>query len=256
MFAATLRPVDDALNSRGSNMFSDIRSPFKPVAALVAGLTLASPAVAVEPSTFRVSIESVTMVDTLVLPDGTKATAPISPGLYLVSSESFVLFKPGQRAGTPLQSLAEDGAPTLLVDALSKTSGAGTASEFLHDQDFTIIAQPGDRLHLAVMFVQSNDLFYAPREGGIVLFDSNNRAISGDRTAELVLWDAGTEINETPGLGPNQAPRQPKPNTGVDETGTVRLVDDGFQYPNVSEVIRVTITPMGNDAGLPVSGLR
>lgn len=57
-----------------------------------------------------------------------------------------------------------------------------------------------------------------------------------------MLWDAGTEVNEEPGVGPNQAPRQPAPNTGPSEHGVVRPVRDGYTYPATAEVIRVTIT--------------
>ena len=57
---------------------------------------------------------------------------------------------------------------------------------------------------------------------------------------------SGTEVNEEPGLGPNQAPLQPAPHTGPREHGVVRPiseVNDGFHYPSVAEVLRVTITP-------------
>ena len=64
-------------------------------------------------------------------------------------------------------------------------------------------------------------------------------------TGEIVLWDAGTEVNEEPGIGPNQAPRQAGPNSGATEGGVVRMVDDGYVYPELSNVLRVTITPVG-----------
>ena len=92
------------------------------------------------------------------------------------------------------------------------------------------------------MFVQSNDLFYAPNGMGIKLFNQNGSPVVGDITSQIIFWDAGTEMNELPGFGLNQAPRQSGPDTGADENGTVRLVNDGFNYPSVSEVIRVTIT--------------
>jgi hypothetical protein len=93
------------------------------------------------------------------------------------------------------------------------------------------------------MFGQSNDLFYAPGEKGIALF-ANGRPVSGDVTSQLVLWDAGTEVNEEPGFGPNQAPRQGAPNTGTPEKKAVGPVKDGFTYPKVGDVLRVTITPI------------
>jgi hypothetical protein len=108
---------------------------------------------------------------------------------------------------------------------------------------FTITAAPGDRLSLATMFVQSNDLFYAPQPAGIALFGADGMASSGDVTAQLLLWDAGTEVNELPGVGLSQAPRQSGANTGTDENGNVRITSDAFTYPAVTDVIRVTITP-------------
>ena len=84
---------------------------------------------------------------------------------------------------------------------------------------FSFNAGKGHYLSLATMFVQSNDLFYAPAMDGIPLYDGSGNAVTGDMTAMLNLWDAGTEVNEEPGAGPNQAPRQSGPNTGMDENG-------------------------------------
>ena len=105
---------------------------------------------------------------------------------------------------------------------------------------FTVDAVPGDMLSFGTMFVQSNDLFYAPSGNGIALFNGS-LGVSGDVTSQIMLWDAGTESNERPGVGVNQAPRQSGPNTGDDEGGNVRLEDDAYDYP--SPVLRVTITP-------------
>ena len=58
------------------------------------------------------------------------------------------------------------------------------------------------------MYVQSNDLFLSPGDTGIALFADDGLPISGDITAQIGLWDAGTEVNEEPGVGANQAPRQ------------------------------------------------
>ncbi len=213
-------------------------------AAVLAGALAAPGAVAWArgkgPVTFSVLIESVSNDKTLVLPDGTTTRAPISPGLYLVSPDKWLLFHTGDVASrAPLERLAEDGNPDPLIQALN---GRGKhAAGFVHDQAFTVTAKPGDRLHFAVMFAQSNDLFIGPRASGIELFDREGRPFSGDATSTLVLWDAGTEVNQEPGLGADQAPRQKAPNTGAAERGVVRLASDGFTYPAVSEVIRVTI---------------
>lgn len=110
--------------------------------------------------------------------------------------------------------------------------------------EFTFNAAEGSFLTFATMFVQSNDLFFAPADSGLALYDGDGNARSGDVTAEVLLWDAGTELNEEPGTGPNQAPRQAGPNTGdADTVATVRLVDDGFTYPATTDVLSVTLTP-------------
>ncbi|HHH50351.1 MAG TPA: hypothetical protein ENK52_05170 [Saprospiraceae bacterium] len=101
-------------------------------------------------------------------------------------------------------------------------------------ESFTFNAGKGQYLKFATMFAQSNDIFYAPSDEGIALYDANGMAVTGDLSAMIHLWDAGTEVNEEPGVGMNQAPRQSAPNTGMDENGTVALVaniSDGFNYP-------------------------
>jgi hypothetical protein len=134
------------------------------------------------------------------------------------------------------------------VGSTNTPVGAGSPGDIWPGQafEFKVAAKPGERLTFAAMFVQSNDLFYAPREDGIALFDASGKPMSGDVTSQILLWDAGTEVNEEPGLGPNQAPLQAAPNTGPAEHGAVRPiteVKDGFHYPTVPEVLRVTITP-------------
>jgi hypothetical protein len=49
-------------------------------------------------------------------------------------------------------------------------------------------------------------------------------------------------VNQAPGIGDEQAPRQKMANTGNAENGKVGIVKDAFQYPNTGEVLRVTIT--------------
>jgi hypothetical protein len=191
----------------------------------------------------------------------TGLTSPIAPGVYAVHTGSSVLFTAGEAdMGEGLEGLAEDGAPGSLASAAAAHSnvsgsgvfntpeGAGSPAPALPGDayTFTVTAVPGDRLSLATMLVQSNDLFYAPADAGIALFDAFGEPVTGDITGMVLLWDAGTEVNEFPGVGPNQAPRQSGADTGADENGTVRQVNDGYTYPAVDEVIRVTVTPMGS----------
>lgn len=115
-------------------------------------------------------------------------------------------------------------------------------------REYTFHAARGQHLSLATMFVQSNDLFFAPADNGFALYNAMGEAVTGDVTGYLELWDAGTEVNEEPGVGPNQAPRQSGPDTGMDENGTVRLLEDvadGYTYPAVGELIRATLAHDG-----------
>ena len=90
------------------------------------------------------------------------------------------------------------------------------------------------------MFVQSNDWFFSLGGAGIPLFDADGAPISGDITSLVTLWDAGTEIGQTPGAGADQAPRQAGPDTGAhDPDSSIRLVDSYY----VANHVEVTITP-------------
>ncbi len=68
-----------------------------------------------------------------------------------------------------------------------------------------------------------HDLFFGPNGDGIALYDQSGAPISGDVTAQIHLWDAGTEVNEEPHVGPNTVTQQPAPNTGPAENGNVSI---------------------------------
>ena len=132
-----------------------------------------------------------------------------------------------------------------LFGLFNRPDGAGEAGPIMPGQSysFSFDAAPGSFFSFATMFGESNDLFYAPADTGIALWDSEGNMRSGDVTGEVWLWDAGTELNEEPFVGPNQAPRQAGPNTGEADTlaGVTLCCVDGFDYPAVSEVISVTL---------------
>ena len=186
---------------------------------------------------------------------------PFAPGVWVLHSEAGPLFTTGEAdQGYGLEALAEDGNPAILVDALNgmdlhagvfnTPAGADGPGPLLPGgaYEFEVKATPDTPyLSFATMFVQSNDLFVGPDEAGIALFDMDGMAMDmmHDVTADLLLWDAGTEENEEPGAGPNQAPRQSAANTGpADGMATVHVVDDGYTYPDVSALVKVTIEPV------------
>jgi hypothetical protein len=181
----------------------------------------------------------------------------LAPGVWAVHTEPGVLFADSEAdRGDGLEALAEDGGPSTLDSALEGSMGvldhgvfntpvgmseSSTAAPG-ETYEFSFVASPGAYLSFATMSVQTNDLFYAPDGAGIPLFDADLRAIRGDITDQVSLWDAGTEVNQAPGEGADQGARQSAPNTGADESGVVQLVDDGFTYPDTADAIRVTIT--------------
>ncbi len=189
----------------------------------------------------------------------TGLSGPIAPGVYAIHRQAGVLFADGQQdRDEGLEPLAEDGDPSFLAaflaahtDVIASGSfsipvGATEAAPVFTTEryQFTVTAEPGDRLSLATMLVQSNDLFFAFVPDGLPLFEADEPPVAGDVTSAAQLWDAGTEVNEDPGAGPNQAPRQAETNKGSAETAAIVPVDDGFAYPAVADYVRITIAPM------------
>ncbi len=188
-------------------------------------------------------------------------TTPLAPGVYASHMAPGALFMVGEHASAGLEALAEDGNPSMLAEEVMNMAagevhasgvfavpaGAEEAAPLFpgHAYEFTVAGAMGDYLSFATMFVQSNDLFFAPSDEGIPLFP-HGEAVSGDVTDMVMLWDAGTEFNERPGIGLGQAPRQEHADTGPEESRPVRLLHPYYRYPDVSDVIKVTITPMTN----------
>ena len=209
-------------------------------------------------TTFTLRIENISSADGQTAADGTRWPFALSPGMFVLDNKSGLLFTEGKPASKGLELQAEDGNPATLVSSLEMKHHAtnlhGVFNTPLGMMDAGPIgpgatyevkfsASPKMKLHVALMFGQSNDLFYAPDAAGIVLFDSKGNAVSGDVTEKLLLWDAGTEVNEELGVGPNQAPRQGTPNTGAVENGVVHRAKDVRFYGKNADLFRVTITP-------------
>jgi hypothetical protein len=182
--------------------------------------------------------------------------SPLAPGAWAVHKSVvkpiFVNNTPDMGEG--LENLSEDGDPSVLAASLATKAEVITNGVFNtpvgamdpgplfpgNTFEFILEAEEGDHLSLATMLGQSNDLFFSPSDNGIALF-TGGIPISGDITSSIMLWDAGTEVNELPGVGLHQPARL---NGGVDENGNVMLVNDGFTYPDVADVLKITITPM------------
>lgn len=229
---------------------------------LSAALLAAAQAAAAQgqPTKFTIKVENISRGEVLRLSNGKTAPFVSAPVLWAVHGGSTnPLFVGGQPdAGKGLETLAETGNPGPLLrsvtgakdvasaDADDLPVGATSHGPITPGQgyQFEISALPGQSLSVAWMFGQSNDLFYA-NDRPIALFDAAGKPVRGDMTPQLSLWDAGTEVNEEPGLGPNQGPRQATPDAGVAEHNAVAHVRDRYSYPRIAQVLRLSITPAG-----------
>ena len=206
---------------------------------------------------FTVRIENISAADGLTAQDGSRYPFALSPGMFVLTENKTDFFKVGKKAGEGLEAQAEDGNPESLAKRLLTKIGSANMGVFnmptgadkpapilpSGSYEFTFTAEEGMKLNLVAMFGQSNDLFYAPARA-IGLFE-DGKALSGDITDKFMLYDAGTEVNQAPGIGDVQAPRQKSPNTGAAENGVVRLIEDvkdGFDYPKTKDVLRITIS--------------
>ncbi len=229
-------------------------APFFEVGQVATGAGLVASAEGVEDIAEDGSTQALLM-DTQA---ATGLTVPLSPGIW-ASHNSDV--QPIYQLNSPdfgegLEAIAEDGIPTMLAGSLAAKTGntiSGTFDTPLGatgpgaigpggSYQFSFSAADGDHLSLATMFVQSNDWFYAFPPEGIPLFE-NGIAISGDVSANIFLYDAGTEADEYPGAGLFQVIRQSSGDSGPGDPNTaVRLIEPNGNIPATSGVIRVTIS--------------
>ncbi len=199
---------------------------------------------------------------------GSALPTPFAPGVWAVHATPDVLFSTDlPDEGKGLEALAEDGGPGGLLESIQGLDGVHSSGVFNQPVGadspapifpgesylFRVPADPSYRyLSFASMLVQSNDLFAAPESRGLVLFDEDgNPTLPMDRTTEILLWDAGTEVNEAPGMGPEQAPRQPSANSGAAEGGVALFTATTRAIPSPSQLVDVTVVP--HEAGFTVT---
>jgi len=210
------------------------------------------------PTKFKVRVENISNPEGMTASNGVKFPFALSPGMFVLSEKNVALFtegKPARKNGLEMQ--AEDGDPSGLVASLVAMHHASNLHGVFNtpvgamgagpirpgdSYEYSVTAMPGMKLFSTMMFGQSNDWFYSSDANGIALFDAKGNPVSGDVTDKFILWDAGTEVDEEIGIGPNQGPRQKGPNTGVDEHGVVSRVKDARWTGKNAEFFRVTIT--------------
>ena len=229
--------------------------------ALASSDAPATPNAPTATTSFVVRVENVSR-DTLL-------PGPFAPGVWAIHDNTVTpFFDANQRdRGQGLAALAEDGAAAGLATAVAGSSGISSSGVFSIPvnasapgpilpggaYEFEFDADQGDYLSLASMLVQTNDIFIAPAPAGIALFDGDGNPISGDITSQVPLWDVGSEMNEAPGMGPNQAPRQAAANTGPAEGGVSAFSNTTRGLPLPPSMVDVDISENNGEFTFTIS---
>ncbi|PZR28805.1 MAG: hypothetical protein DI535_05090 [Citrobacter freundii] len=124
--------------------------------------------------------------------------------------------------------------------------GAGTPPVILPGQSvsFSFSASKNQRLTFATMYGWSNDLFFAPANPGIQLYQADGTPITGDVSAQVKLWDNGTRVNQPPGMHvthPGTAEAAAKNIKEVNGTD-----DYGNTYLAASQLMKLSLAYNGN----------
>ncbi|HEY4064431.1 MAG TPA: spondin domain-containing protein [Puia sp.] len=122
--------------------------------------------------------------------------------------------------------------------------GTGSPALILPGQSITITfsAAKGEALSFATMYGWSNDLFFAPANPGIQVYDNTGNPIEGDVSNQVRIWDNGTRINQVPGAGVNH------PGTADNKNITEVSGTDaqGNTYLAASKLVNATLKYNGN----------
>ena len=122
--------------------------------------------------------------------------------------------------------------------------GSGTPGLILPGQSVTIhfSAAKGEALTFASMYGWSNDLFFAPENPGIAVYDAGGNPIQGDVSSQVKLWDNGTRINQAPGAAVNHP--------GVADSKNINEVQgtdaQGNTYFPASQLVNASLVYDGN----------
>jgi len=214
------------------------------------------------PVTFTVHIENIANDLFLRTSSGKNEKLLFSPGVWIVYRDAAKnpLFSEGEKASKGLEVLAETGKPESLLAEMKKNPevlqagifeipiGAGVTTPTNASPgkifEFSFKARPGTKLTFASMFIHSNDLFFSLPDSGTTLFSAGEEPLKKDISDQIILFDAGSEINQEPGNGYNQPLKQQISDSGETENSIIKElneVKDGFVYPELEKIIRVTI---------------
>lgn len=205
------------------------------------------------PDAVTITLTNLADDTTYTLSSGQPLEIGLAPGLIAQVSDASVVFEPGQAASPELEQLAEQGDPTTLKaaldndDAVSHVSFFGDAGAADYAEAAvtpglsarrTLDVVEGEVVVLAMMLGASNDTFVGTPAGGLDLAALDLRD-PVDVTAQVAWWDAGTEVNQPLGEGPDQ-PGSSEPGAGQAEEGVVSAGGEA-DWPAVDEVVEVIV---------------
>ncbi len=95
-------------------------------------------------------------------------------------------------------------------------------------------AGKGQALMFVTMYGNSKDWFFASEQPGIKLFDDKGKAIKGDVSKQIKLWDNGTKDDKT-------GEKESKPITEVKGVDASKLMQVSLAYDEVSSEFTMTI---------------
>jgi len=124
--------------------------------------------------------------------------------------------------------------------------GSGTPPVVFPGQSvsFSFYAAKNQFITFASMYGWSNDLFFAPANPGIKLYNADGTPITGDVSSQIKLWDNGTRVNQAPGMNVTH------PGTAEATIKNIKEVngtdDYGNSYLAASQLMNVSLAYNGN----------
>ncbi len=156
--------------------------------------------------------------------DKEEATPVLSSQQSTITVENVLNSKPLVQSGT----FQDNGTPALILP------GQSTTIQFS--------AAKGEALTFATMYGWSTDLFFAPANPGILVYDAAGNPMEGDVSAQVKLWDNRTRVNQAPGANVTRP--------GVAELKNITEVNgtdaEGNTYVAASALVKATLKYDGN----------
>lgn len=218
----------------------------------------------VDPVVFEIKIENISPTPSFTAQNGTGIINAFSSAFAAIHLNGNFLYTRNQLDfGQGLQNFAENGDFSRLMQSfragdhievigIANEPSSGSTGILAPGQSYTLLLSAVSkeaRLSLATTFLQGNDIVVMSPDTGIPLFNDEGTPVSGNITSFFNFYDVGTEVNEAPGIGPNQVLRQGTApqgqiSAGAKESRPVRLlsdVNDGFSYPAINSSIRISV---------------